>query len=276
MSIAPTDFDYVRDLVRRRSAIVLDAGKEYLVESRLLPVARSNGEGTVGSLLAKVRMSPDGPLARDVVDAMTTNETSWFRDSAPFAALEKYILPELQKARSMERSLSFWSAACSSGQEPYSLAMVLRDFLEKEGTWRVRILATDLSAEMVRRTQGGRYSQIEINRGLPVARMVKDFTRAGRDWQVNEQLRRMVEVQQLNLAEPFAHIGQFDVVFIRNVLIYFDPPTKKAVLERVRRVLRPGGFLFLGGAETTFGIDDRFERLTFDRATVYRVRGGEA
>ncbi len=271
-TLSTSDFDFVRDVVRKQSAIVLDPGKEYLVESRLMPLARSSGEGSIAGLVSKMRREPHGRITAQVVDAMTTNETSFFRDIHPFDALSKHVLPELVKARSTERRLSIWCGASSSGQEPYTLAMVLRDVLAGHPGWQTSLLATDLSAEMLERTKNARYSQLEVNRGLPVTMLVKHFDKVGTEWQVKPELRAMVQTRALNLAVPFPAMGPFDVVFLRNVLIYFDTPTKKTVLDRVRRVLRPGGYLFLGGAETTLTIDDAWERVVLDRATAYRPR----
>jgi chemotaxis protein methyltransferase CheR len=275
MTITPADFAYVRDLVHQRSAIFLEPGKEYLVESRLLPIVQASGEGSLARLVRRLRSSPDGPLHKQVVEAMATNETSWFRDHHPYDALESVILPDLLARRATERRLTIWSAAAASGQEAYSIAMVLHDRLAADPAWNLRVLATDLSEEMVRRTKAGRYSQLEINRGLPAAKLVRHFTRAGTEWQVNEPLRRLVEVRQLNLAAPFPPLPPVDVLFLRNVLIYFKADTRREIFDRVRRVLRPDGYLVLGGAETALKVD-AFERVPLDKATVYRPRGGQA
>jgi chemotaxis protein methyltransferase CheR len=275
MTIAAADFAYVRDLVHRRSAVFLESGKEYLVESRLLPIAQASGEGTLDRLVARLRRSPDGPLHTQVVEAMMTNETSWFRDHHPFHALESVILPDLLARRATQRRLTAWSAAAASGQEAYSIAMVLHERLGGDPTWQLHVLATDLSAEMVRRIRAGRYSQLEVNRGLPAARLVRHFTRAGTEWQVNEPLRRLVDARQLNLAAPFPPLPPVDVLFLRNVLIYFQEQTRRQIFDRVRKVLRPDGYLVLGGAETALNVD-AFERVPLDKATVYRPRGGQA
>jgi chemotaxis protein methyltransferase CheR len=275
MTIAAADFAYVRELVHRRSAIFLETGKEYLVETRLLPIVQASGEGSLDRLVSRLRSSPEGSLHKRVVEAMTTNETSWFRDRHPYDALESVILPDLFLRRANERRLTIWSAAAASGQEAYSIAMVLHDRLAADPTWNLRVLATDLSEEMVRRIKAGRYSQLEINRGLPAAKLVRHFTRAGTEWQVNEPLRRMVDVRQLNLDAPFPPLPPVDVMFLRNVLIYFKVDTKRQIFDRVRRVLRPGGYLVLGAAETTLNVD-AFERVPLDKATVYRLRGGQA
>jgi chemotaxis protein methyltransferase CheR len=272
MSLTTSDFDYIRDVVRRQSAIVLEPGKEYLVESRLVPLARKEGEQSIATLVTRMRADTTGALAGRVVDAMTTNETSFFRDNHPFEAMHKHVLPQLVRARTAERRLSIWCGASSSGQEPYTLTMLLEDVLATRPGWQASLLATDISQEMLDRTRAGVYTQLEVNRGLPVARLLRHFDKVGTQWQVKPELRAMVTTRLVNLAVPFPPIGTFDVVFLRNVLIYFDAATKRAVLQRVRQVLRPDGYLFLGGAETTLGIDDAFDRVVLDRATAYRLR----
>lgn len=275
MTITVSDFHYISKLVRDHSAIVLEPGKEYLIESRLLPIVRERGHASIGDLVADLRRAPHAPLRDEVVEAMTTNETSFFRDSHPFHALSEHVLPDLVGRRRTERSLNVWSAACSSGQEPYSLAMTLTDALANEPGWRVRLLATDLSQQMLARTREGSYSQLEVNRGLPAPMLVRHFRREGLTWRVNDALRQMIDTRVLNLAEDWPAMPAMDVVFLRNVLIYFDVAVKRQILARVRRVLRPDGYLFLGGAETTLNLDDSFERLQFGRATAYRLRNGK-
>jgi len=271
-ALAATDFDFVCKLVHRQSAIVLGTGKEYLVESRLVPLARLAGDQDVPGLVKRLQREPVGKLADAVVEAMTTNETSFFRDVHPFTALSGTVLPNLLATGKATRRLDVWCGASSAGQEPYTIAMLLREACQGHPGWSANVLATDLSQRMLARTREGRYSQLEVNRGLPAARLVRWFDRAGTDWQVKPELRAMVETKFLNLSEAFPPIGSFDIVFLRNVLIYFDPPTKKQVLQRVRRVMRPDGLLFLGAAETTLTIDDAWERVVIDRATAYRPR----
>lgn len=272
MNISPADADYVRDLVHSRSAIVLDASKTYLIESRLVPVARQRGLQDLGELVAQLRREPRGPLQDVVVDAMTTNETSFFRDPNLWNGLRDHVLPEIIAARRSSRSLNLWSAACSSGQEPYSLAMMLLDRFPEVHDWNVRILATDLSAEMMGRAAAGRYSQLEVNRGLPAPSLVKHFKRDGATWQISDRIRQMVEFRMVNLIEPWPFIPAIDVLLCRNVLIYFDLPTKQRILARCSEVLRPDGFLILGGSETTLNVDDRYERIPAGTATGYRPR----
>jgi len=276
MTITATDFDYISTMVRDRSAIVLDHGKEYLIEARLLPLARQRGTGTVAGLVHELRQAPAGPLRDLVVEAMTTNETSFFRDVHPFAALSDHILPDLVRARGGERSLNIWCAACSSGQEPYSIAMLIHDIVGADSAWRVRLLATDLSPAMLARTREGAYSQFEVNRGLPVSMLVRHFRKEGLHWQIEEPLRRMIETRLVNLDNDLPSMPSMDIIFLRNVLIYFDIETKRQILARVRRVLRPDGYLVLGGAETTLNLDDAFERVQIGRAPVYRLRDGKA
>jgi chemotaxis protein methyltransferase CheR len=273
MTLPATSFDWVRQLVHRESAIVLQPGKEYLVEARLLPIARKLGLDDVAKLVDQVRSRPTPEGTRSIVEALTTNETSWFRDGDPFTALTSTVLPALTAARGPNERLQIWSAACSSGQEPYTIAMLLEDALPNAAT-RVSITATDLSREMVERTRTGRFSQLEVNRGLPAPMLVRHFTRAGTAWEVSAGLRRMVTASECNLATSFPRMGPFDVVYLRNVLIYFDLSTKQAILRRVRDVMRPDGWLFLGAAETTLGVDDSWERVVIGRSSAYRPLKG--
>lgn len=269
MTLTATSFDYVRTLVHRESAIVLNPGKEYLVEARLLPMARRRGLTDVHALVEAVRLRPDRESTRAIVEALTTNETSWFRDGDPFAGLTSTVVPALTAARGPGETLRVWSAACSSGQEPYTIAMLLKDALPA-GQRRVEIAASDLSREMVERTRAGRFSQLEVNRGLPAPLLVRHFTRAGNEWQVSADLRAMVNAFECNLAVDLPRMAPFDVVFLRNVLIYFDIPTKQKILARVRALMRPDGWLFLGAAESTLGVADSWERVVMGRSSAYR------
>jgi chemotaxis protein methyltransferase CheR len=272
MSLTETDFAFVTGLVRQRSSIDLQPGKEYLVESRLAPVARQYGDRDVNALVGRLRQG-DRALSEAVVDALTTNETSWFRDSHPFTAFTKTLLPEAA-SRASGTTLNIWSAACSSGQEAYSLAMVVLDWLPANPGVQVKITGTDISQTMVDRAREGRYSQLEINRGLPAKYLVKHFEQAGRDWTLKPEVRNLARFATGNLAQPPVGVPQCDIVFLRNVLIYFDLATKRSVLQNVRRVLRPGGFLVLGGAESALSLDSAFERYEADKVVVFRHRGG--
>jgi chemotaxis protein methyltransferase CheR len=272
MALNAQEFAYVSDLVRRESAIVLGPGKEYLVESRLLPLARRVGMATVSDFVRDAQRRPSPITQRSIVEALTTNETSWFRDQEPFLVLTETVLPEMAAIRPGGQTIRIWSAACSSGQEPYSLAMVLQDKLPPG--WSYQIHASDLSTEMLTRAEKGRFSQLEMNRGLPAAMLVRHFERVGTDWQVSPGLRRNLTFSSINLATSLPLVPQFDVIFLRNVLIYFDLETKRSVLQRVRRLLRPDGWLFLGSAETTIGLDGDFERVVARKTSAYRLRSG--
>lgn len=271
MSVNSADFDYLCKLVRDRSAIVIEPGKEYLIESRLIPVARREGFDTLDALVTNLRATSANGIHGKVVEAMTTNETTFFRDLHPFEALKKKILPELVGKVGATRKLSIWSAASSSGQEAYSIAMLLREHFPNLASGDVRILATDLSQEMVRRTREGNYSQIEVNRGLPAPLLMKYFDKHGLEWRIKEDLRRMIEVREMNLAKEWGFIAPMDIIFIRNVLIYFDVEMKKVILGKLRQLLKPGGYLFMGGAETTLNLDDSFTRVQFDKASCYQL-----
>jgi chemotaxis protein methyltransferase CheR len=260
MSIAPDTFAFVADLVTRRSAIRLEPGKEYLVESRLGPLARERGLG-LDEFVRRLRSGAADHELATVVEAMTTNETSWFRDVAPFTALRGHVLPLL---RDTGQSVRIWSAACSTGQEPYSILMALAD-----APRTVEIVATDLNEQVLSRAREGVYSQLEVNRGLPAAMLVRHFERVGAHWRVRADLRSRVDFRRHNLMDGTPP-GPFDLVFLRNVLIYFDLATKRAVLDRVARVLRPGGFVVLGAAETTLGVHDGFERVEAGGAVLHR------
>lgn len=264
MSLSPTAFDLVRRLVAQESALALGEGKSYLVEARLAPIAEREGCDSVEELIK--RLDASSPALRDdIVQAMTTNETSFFRDVHPFEALRTVVLPEL-----LDRNggrLALWSAAASTGQEAYSLAMLVAEHFPKA---RVSILATDLSRDVLARAAEGVFSQLEINRGVPAPLLVRYFEHEGARWRLRTEIRARVEFRQLNLARPWPVLPRMDVVFLRNVLIYFDPASKRAVLAQVARVLAPGGVLFLGGAETTYGLDDTWKRVQVERTAFYR------
>jgi chemotaxis protein methyltransferase CheR len=270
MTLSAADFAFVSALVRREAAIVLAPGKEYLVEARLIPVARQVGAAGVAEFLAALQRRPNPTDQRRIVDALTTNETSWFRDREPFAALTDVVLPELIKARASTRKVRLWSAASSSGQEAFSLAMTLQENLPPG--WSYEIMGTDISTEMIKRAEAAEYSQVEVNRGLPASQLVQYFERAGAHWRITASLRRNVSFRLLNLTAPLPAMAPFDVIFLRNVLIYFDVATKKSVLRNVARLVRPDGWLFLGAAETTIGIDDNYERVAAGRTSAYRIR----
>ncbi|MBG0566861.1 CheR family methyltransferase [Actinoplanes aureus] len=270
MTLSQAEFAFVSNLVRREASIVLAPGKEYLVEARLIPVARAVGAANVNDFIGDLQKRPNPQFQRKIIDALTTNETSFFRDREPFAALTDVVLPELIKSRATQRKLRFWSAASSSGQEAYSLAITLQEALP--AGWSYEIVGTDISTAMVERAQKAEYSQVEVNRGLAATQLVQYFERAGAHWRVIPALRKSVEFKHMSLTAPFPPMQPFDVIFLRNVLIYFDVATKRQVLQNAARILRPDGWLFLGAAETTIGIDDNYERVAAGRTSAYRTR----
>lgn len=265
------DFAFVAKLMLDRSALVLEPGKEYLVETRLGPVARKHGLASPDDVIRRLRAPGAEALATEVVEAMVTTETSFFRDVHPFETLRKTVIPDLMKAREKERRLNIWCAASSSGQEPYTIALLLKEYFPQLAGWAVTITATDISREMVRRATAGRYSQIEVNRGLPITMLMKHFHQDGAHWQLNDDVRAMVEFRQMNLARPWPPMPQADLIFLRNVMIYFDVETKKAILRRAAHVLKRDGYLVLGGAETTFNLDDSYQRVEALKSGFYRL-----
>ena len=271
-SISPVDFDYLRKLMRDQTAIVLDAGKEYIAESRLAQLVSEEGFASYRDLVQQLRANSFNVLHRKVVNAMTNNETWFFRDVLPFQAMRRKILPEMIAARSTEKTLRIWSAACSAGQEPYSLAMLLQENFPELRSWRVQILATDICSSVLQKAERGRYSQLEINRGLPVTALSRYFTRQGIEWEIAEEIRDKIEFRVMNLSDRWPELPLMDIVFLRNVLIYFDVAMKKTILGKVRRQLRPDGYMLMGGAETTLNLDDRYERVQYETTAYYRPR----
>lgn len=270
------DFDYIRSLVRDNTSIALDDSKVYLVNARLLPVARDAGIESVVALIKHLRSRPFGELHCRAVEAILTTETSFFRDFFPFEALRREVIPEIMaERRGGSRSLTIWSAGCSSGQEPYSMAMMLREAFPELATWNTRILASDVSNRMLEKSKTGIYSQTEVNRGLPAPMMVKFFRQNGTTWKINDEIRNMVNFFHHNLTREIPPLPPVDILSMRNVLIYFDVATKRLVLDRIRRHLRPGGLLILGTAETTLNLDERFERVQLRRAVFYRAMKSE-
>ena len=260
--MTPSDYDYLRKLLKERSGLVLSADKQYLVESRLLPLARKAGMSSLGDLVAKIKAPGAEPLIVDVVEAMTTNESFFYRDKIPFEHFRDYMMPSLLKARAAQRRLRIWCAAASTGQEPYSLAMILKEMALQVAGWRIEIVATDLSNEVLEKARAGLYSQFEVQRGLPIQMLMKYFTQAGETWQISPEIKAMVQYRPLNLLADFTHLGAFDIVFCRNVLIYFDQETKIGVLERMARLTEGDGFLVLGAAETVVGLTEVYKPFT--------------
>lgn len=271
------DLHFVRQLVERRAAIVLDESKGYLVESRLRPLARTEGFASIADLISRVRLTGgSGRLADAIVEAMTVNETSWFRDARPFELLAADVLPGMIATRSQSRRLRIWSAACSTGQEAYSVGMLIHERFPQISTWDIRIICTDISNEVLERTRSGRYSQLEVNRGLPTPSLVKWFQRDGLEWVVKPELRRMLDVRRMNLAEPWSALPTFDIILIRNVLIYFGNDTKRSILTRAAQQLAADGALLLGASETLVGMDVGLDRVSSARTTYYRPPGAGA
>jgi chemotaxis protein methyltransferase CheR len=260
--VTPLDYDFLRKRLKERSGLLLSGDKQYLVESRLLPIARKAGLGSLGALVGVLRQNADDPLMTRVVEAMTTNETFFFRDKTPFENFRSTVLPSLFAARRITRSIRIWCAAASTGQEPYSLAMALK---EMEGVaaagWRFELIATDLSNEVLEKAREGVYSQFEVQRGLPIHQLIKHFAQIGEMWRIAPEIRAMVKFQQLNLLSDFSQLGAFDAIFCRNVLIYFDQETKIDVLNRLGRAVAGDGYLVLGAAETVVGLTDSFKTM---------------
>ena len=262
--MSPADFDFLRRYLYERSGLVLAAEKLYLAESRLMPVVRKHGLASLGDLVGRIKMLPSSPLAIDTVEAMMTNETFFFRDKLPFEHFRDTMLPALTAARDRDRRLRIWCAAASTGQEPYSLAMAIKELAatDKAGAlagFRIDILATDLCGDVLERARAGTYSQFEVQRGLPIQLLLKYFTQTGDSWQIVPELRAMVQFRTLNLLNDFSPLGKFDIVFCRNVLIYFDQPTKIGVLNRIAQQVADDGYLALGAAETVVGLTDAFK-----------------
>jgi chemotaxis protein methyltransferase CheR len=266
------DYEFLRKLLKERSGLDLSSDKQYLVESRLIPLARRVGLAGIAELAAKMMKGGSDALTAEVVEAMTTNETFFFRDKIPFDHLRETVLPELLQARANRRSLRIWCAASSSGQEPYSIAMCLKEFAAALTGWRIEILATDLSQAVLEKSRAGIFSQFEVQRGLPIQMLVRHFTQIGELWQLNADIRAMVQHRQLNLLQDFSHLGVFDVIFCRNVLIYFDQETKINIFGRLAKTTEPDGFLVLGAAETVVGLTDVFKPFS-ERRGLYRPSG---
>ncbi|MBI1347731.1 methyltransferase domain-containing protein [bacterium] len=270
--IAALDYDFLTQFLLDRSGLSLGASKEYLLEARLLPLAQSFGLNGIPELVLALRRSPPESLSSSVVEAMTTNETSFFRDKTPFDELREQLLPKLIENRRSLRRLRIWSAAASTGQEAYSLAILLREHFPEVNDWHVEIVGTDLSKATLSRAEAGVYTHFEVQRGLPIQMMIKYFQQESGGWRVKEELRKWTRFRTLNLLEPFQHLGSFDVIFCRNVLIYFENDVKKQILDRMAKMLRPDGFLALGAAETVLGVTDTFERIRSCKAALYAPR----
>ncbi|MEH1848035.1 MAG: protein-glutamate O-methyltransferase CheR [Nostoc sp.] len=275
MGVNTIDFEYLRELVHAHSAVVLFGDKTYLAELHLQPIAESAGFVSIADLVTYLRTQPFNSLHVQTIEALVTNETSFFRDRHPFEALKQYVLPELIKQRAIERSLNIWCAACSNGQEPYSIAILIYEHFPMLTNWSHKLIASDFSTKVLARAREGHYNQLEINRGLPKNIRDRYFQKLDTNWRINERIRQMVDFRQLNLLQSWSSLPQFDVIFLRNVLIYFDIVTKKALLKKIKQQLRPDGYLFLGSGETTISLDESFKRVSFDKAICYQLHNPE-
>jgi chemotaxis protein methyltransferase CheR len=272
MKVSPVQFAFLRDLLRRRTGVVIDDSKQYLVVARLLPIVRQRAIPSLDTLVDRIRKTGDKALEKDVLNAMMTHETSFFRDKSPYETLRQLVTEMIPK-RSAHRQLVIWSAACSTGQEPYSMAMLLNEhFPDLVATWRIRIIATDISEPVLARAREGVFSELETNRGLPAELLKKYFRPLQGKWSIVQECRRLVEFRVLNLNGPWPALPPCDVIFLRNVMLYFDVPTRAALVTKMRRVLKPDGALFLGGAETMIGIDTGYDRLAGAGCSYYRPK----
>lgn len=270
-TLTAADYRYLSELVETHSGICVEDGKQYLFEARLASVVRQHGHANINQLVNQLRASVTGAIHREAVEAMTTQETSFFRDGHPFEALRKVILPELIARRSQARRLTIWSAASSTGQEPYSLAILLREHFPSLAHWDVKIIATDLCESVLGRARTGRYNRAEAARGLSAPLLARYFQEDADGFLLREEVRRTVEFRQFNLASPWGSLPEFDLILLRNVLIYFGPAAKRRVLEKTRGYLKPDGYLLLGAAETTLHVDEAYEVVHLERSSFYRI-----
>jgi len=270
--VSAASYTYLQDLLHARTGTVLERGKEYLVEARLFALSRDEGFVSVEGLLEGLQTEPEsGDLHRRVVEAMLNGETSFFRDHYPFEVMRQELIPALLRKRAATKTLTIWSAATASGQEAYSLAMLLREHFPETESWSVRILATDVSESMLERGRAGRFRQIEVNRGLPAACLLRYFEREGSEWRIREPIRRMVEFSHMNLAAPWPPLPAIDLLLLRNVLIYFSSDVRRTILQSVRRALRRDAYLFVGGGETSLVLDGSFETVRSGKTVYYRI-----
>jgi chemotaxis protein methyltransferase CheR len=269
MSLTLYDFNFLRQLILERSGIVFGPGKEYLVETRLAPIIKIRKLHSINDLIDKLRTTKNQELLDEVIDALTTNETYFFRDYYPFEALREKIVPLLIKKRKSNKKLNIWCAATSSGQEPYSIAILIREHFPQLFDWEINFMATDISSDMLKRSKTGRFSQLEMNRGLPEAYMLKYFNPVGLEWEAKPIIKDMIRFSRFNLSEPFPLLPLMDIVFLRNVLIYFGVEMKKEILAEVIKIMRKDGYLFLGGAETTLNLNPAFDKFDYQLSGCY-------
>lgn len=267
----PKDFEFISALLKDRSGLALTMDKAYLLESRLMPVARKRGLNGLSELIVEMRAKKEEALIVEVNEAMTTNESFFFRDTKPFDLLRDVVLPPIMEKRAAQKRLKIWCAAASSGQEPYSIAMVLKELGPKVSGWNIDILGTDISRDILDKASKGSYSQFEVQRGLPIQLLLKYFDKDGEVWQIKDEIRKMIQYKFYNLLDNLSSLGKADIVFCRNVLIYFDPETKGRVLEQIASLMPDDGMLFLGGAETVLGVSDKFQPVPGQRGVYARV-----
>lgn len=272
MTAPPFDFEYLRQLVREQSGVVLEPHKDYLAALHLDRIAAEAGFGSIAALIEYLKSRALSPLHFQAIEALVINETSFFRDHSPFEALKSSILPTLIQSRSSNRSIHIWCAACSTGQEPYSIAMLIREAFPELSTWTIRLIATDFSQQVLERAQQGQYTNLEISRGLSPQLRDRYFYKTQQFWQIRDEIRQMVEFQPLNLIHSWKALPKMDIIFLRNVLIYFDIDTKRAILNQVQHYLQADGYLVLGGGETTFHLDPRFEAIQSQTSLYHRLR----
>ncbi|MGG6265935.1 CheR family methyltransferase [Leptolyngbya sp. AN03gr2] len=272
MSIPPFDFEYLRRLVQEQSGVVLEPHKDYLAVLHLERVSERAGYDSMNSFIEHLKRSSFSDLHLQAIEALVINETSFFRDRDPFEILRSSVFPTLIQSRSSSRAIHIWCAACSTGQEPYSIAMLIREAFPELATWTIRLIATDFSKQALDRAQQGIYTNLEISRGLPSNFRDRYFRQVGRSWQISSEIRKMVEFQELNLIQPWNSLPPMDIIFLRNVLIYFDLETKRSVFDRVQQTLQPDGYLFLGGGETTLYLNSRFETIQTTMGLYHRLR----
>jgi chemotaxis protein methyltransferase CheR len=266
------DFDYLRSLVRKQSGVVLEPHKDYLAELHLDKLATQAGFNSIAAFTEHLKTIPFNSLHIQAVEALLISETSFFRDRYPFEALQTSVLPSLIQSRSSKRSLNIWSAGCSTGQEPYSIAILIREFFPELSSWRIRLVASDFSKRSLDRAQQGAYTTLEIGRGLTPNLRDRYFQQVGQVWQIKDEIRQMIEFQQLNLIYPWHALPEMDIIFLRNVLIYFNSETKQSILNKVQHALKEDGYLFLGSGETTFYLDSRFEAIHGKTSLYHRLR----
>ncbi|MCB0309768.1 MAG: protein-glutamate O-methyltransferase CheR [Bdellovibrionales bacterium] len=275
MAIQVEDFRYISELVRNEAAIVLETGKEYLVETRLGPIVTQEGLGDISALVKALKENPLLILRQKVVDALTTNETSFFRDVEPFDVLREVVLPDLIERRKAQRKMRIWCAAASTGQELYSIAMIIRENFPELLNWDLRIQGTDINQDVLDKAKSGVYNQMEVNRGLPAKLLIKYFEKEGKLWKIKSELREMIKFSRLNLIKPWGFMEKTDIIFVRNVLIYFDRETKQEIFKKMKAIFASDGYLFLGAAETTLGIDESFQRHAVKKGGCYQLLSGK-